>query len=64
MQDTPRKPGGGTKEDRTNGPPEEGNTLSGLNLINGVQQNAIVITSKGMKRGQREPDKLDLERWL
>jgi len=64
VRDTPRKPGGDAREDPTKGPLDEDNTFSGLNSINVVQQNAVVITSKGMKRDQREPDKAAPERWL
>lgn len=64
MRDTPRKPGGDAPEDPSNGPLEGDNTLSGLNSVNVVQQNAVVITRKGMKRDQREPDKPAPERWL
>ncbi len=64
VRDTPGKPGGDAREDPTNGPLEEDNSFSGLNSINVVQQNAVVITRKGMKRDQREPDKAAPERWL
>ena len=64
MQDAPRKPGGDTPEDATNGSPQEGNTLNNLNFISVGQQNAVVITRKGMKRDQREADKPAPERWL
>lgn len=64
VQDEPRKPGANAPEDPTSGTPKEGNTLDGLNPINVVQQNTVVIASKGIKRDQSEPYKSNSARLL
>jgi hypothetical protein len=65
LQHEPRKPGEDAREDPISGTPEDVNTPENhLNLINVVQQNAVIITCQGVKGGRPEPDKSDSERWL
>jgi hypothetical protein len=65
LHDEPRKSGREAREDPTSGAPEEGNTLEDhLNLMNVIQQNAVIITGRKVKRDQSGPDKSSSERWL
>lgn len=65
MQDEPRNPDADAQEDSTDGTPEEANGIEeNLNLINVIQQNAVIITGREVKGGQPEPDESNSERWL
>jgi hypothetical protein len=65
LQDETRKPGEDARKDPIKGTPEEADTLTKhLNLINVIQQNAVIITGRKMKRGQAKPEKSISERWL
>jgi len=65
LGDEPRKSGREAREDPTSGAPEEGNTLEDrLNLMNVIQQNAVIITGREVKRDQSRPDKSSSERWV
>jgi hypothetical protein len=65
LQDETRKPGEDARKDPIKGTPEEADTLTKhLNLINVIQQNAVIITGRKMKRGQPKPEKSNSERWL
>lgn len=65
MQHEPQNPGADPREDPSNGTPEEVDTPENhLNVINVIQQNAVIITGREVKRGQPEPDKPKSERWL
>jgi len=65
LQDEPRKPGEDARADPTTETPEEANTLENhLNLINVIQQNAVIVTGREVKGGQPEPDESKSERWL
>ena len=65
MHDEPRKSGREAREDPTSGAPEEGKTLEDhLNLMNVIQQNAVIITGREVKSDQAGPDKSSSERWL
>lgn len=65
MQDEPRNPDADAQEDSTDGTPEEANGIEeNLNLINVIQQNAVIITGREVKGGRPEPDKSNSERWL
>ena len=66
LQDQPRNKDADAQADPTNETPEEeGNTLEGrLNLLNVIQQNAVIITGHAVKRGQPEPEESKSERWL
>lgn len=51
--------------DPANGTPEEDNSVKDcVSVINVFQQNAVIITSKGMKREKPEGDASKPERWL
>jgi hypothetical protein len=65
LQDETWKAGEGARRDPIKGTPEEADTLTKhLNLINVIQQNAVIITGRKMKRGQPKPEKSNSERWL
>lgn len=65
MQDEPRKPGEDARKDPINGMPEEADTFKKLlGYINVIQQNAVIITGREVKRGQARLDKSNSERWL
>jgi hypothetical protein len=65
LHDEPRKSGREAREDPTSGAPEEGKRLEDhLNLMNVIQQNAVIITGRKVKRDQAGPDKSSSERWL
>lgn len=54
MQDEPQKPGEDAREEPTNEAQEEGETLKERrNVVNVIQQNAVIITSwKGGRKGE------------
>ena len=59
MQDEPRNPDTDSLED------PYGNALEDhLNVINFIQQNAVIVTGRKVKGSQPEQDKSDSERWL
>ncbi len=65
MQDEPRKPGEDARKDPINGTPEEADMLKKHpNFINVIQQNAVIIAGREVKRGQPKPDKSNSEGWL
>lgn len=65
MQDEPRNPDADAQEDPTDGTPEEANGIEeNVNLINVIQQNAVIITSREVKGGRPEPDESNSERWM
>jgi len=65
LQDETRKPGEDARKDPIKGTPEEADTLTKHpNLINVIQQNAVIITGRKMKRDQPKPEKSNSERWL
>lgn len=65
MQHEPRKPSEDAQEDPISGTPEDVHTPENhLNLINVIQQNAVIITGREAKRDRPEPDKANSERWL
>lgn len=59
MQDEPQNSGADPRED-----PKVNTLEDHLNVISVVQQNAVVITSQGVRGGQSKPDKSDSGRWL
>ena len=59
MQDEPQNSGADPRKD------PKANTLEDhLNVINVVQQNAVIITGQRVRGGQSEPDESNSGRWL
>ena len=65
MEDEPQNQGESPREDPINGLPEEDDALENQpDLINVIQQNAVIVTGWRVRGEQPGPDKPESEGWL